>query len=118
MAALNDDRREAESRSEIVVLITTASEAEAVKIGRELVETGLAACANILPGIRSIFRWQGRVSEEREVLVIIKSKADLFQDLAGAVKRLHSYEVPEVIALPIVRGLQAYLDWIAESIRK
>jgi periplasmic divalent cation tolerance protein len=100
------------SSAEVVVLVTAPSEGEAAKIGRRVVEAGLAACANILPGIRSIFRWQGQVSEEREVLVILKTRRALFSDLAKAIKALHSYEVPEIIALPIGQGSTDYLQWI------
>lgn len=103
---------------EIVVLVTTASEEEAARIGRAAVEAQLAACANVLPGIRSIFRWEGKVSDERESLLLLKSRSDLFQELAATVKKLHSYEVPEIIALPISAGSPDYLDWLRNSTRK
>lgn len=100
------------------MFVTTASEEEAVRIARALVEAGLAACANIVPQVRSIFRWEGEVTEEREVLVILKSRADLFAKMEEAIKKMHSYSVPEIIALPIVAGSQAYLGWIQDSTRK
>jgi periplasmic divalent cation tolerance protein len=100
------------------VLVTAPSEREAGRIGRALVGAGLAACANVVPGIRSIFRWEGKVSEEREVLLIVKSRAALFPRLAAEVKRCHSYQVPEVIALPISSGTADYLAWIRKSTRK
>lgn len=106
------------SSTEVVVFVTASSEEEAASIGRRVVERGLAACANILPGIRSIFRWQGQVSEEREVLLIIKTRLALFSDLAGTVKALHSYEVPEIIALPIKQGWPDYLQWIRDVTSK
>jgi len=105
-------------RQALVVLVTAASKQEAVRIGRALVKAELAACVNLLPGIRSIFRWEGKVSEEREVLLIGKSRSDLFGRLAAEVKRLHSYKVPEVIAFPIVYGAADYLAWIEKSTRK
>jgi periplasmic divalent cation tolerance protein len=105
-------------RRAIVVLVTAASKRQAGRIGEALVGEGLAACANIVPGIRSIFRWKGKVSKEREILLIVKSRADLFGKIAAAVKRLHSYQVPEVIAFPIAQGAADYLAWIWESTRK
>lgn len=104
--------------TEVVVFVTASSEEEARMIGRRVVERRLAACANILPGIRSIFRWQGQVSEEREVLLILKTRRALFTDLAGTVKALHSYEVPEIIALSIAAGWPDYLQWIRDVTSK
>jgi periplasmic divalent cation tolerance protein len=105
-------------RQALVVLVTAASAQEAARIGRALVKAGLAACVNLLPGIRSIFRWEGKVSEEREVLLIVKSRRDLIGRLAAEVKRLHSYQVPEVIAFPVACGAADYLAWIQKSTRK
>lgn len=110
--------RSGHRRQAIVVLVTAASTQEAARIGRALVKAELAACVNLLPGIRSIFRWEGKVSEEREVLLIVKSRSDLFDRLAAAVTRLHSYKVPEVIAFPIADGTPDYLAWIRKSTRK
>ncbi len=104
--------------NEIVVFVTTASETEALRIGRAVVEQELAACANVLSAIRSVFRWEGKVSEEHECLMILKSRADLFDELAAAIKDLHSYSVPEIIAVPIQRGWPDYLRWIHEVTRK
>ncbi|HKN87151.1 MAG TPA: divalent-cation tolerance protein CutA [Nitrospiraceae bacterium] len=101
----------------IIVLVTTASEEEATTIGRTTVKQGLAACANILALKKSIFQWEGQIVEEQECLMIIKSRTDLFEELSTAVKRLHSYKVPEIIAVPIVKGLQDYLNWVIESTR-
>lgn len=97
---------------QIVVLITAGSEAEATTIARALVEKELVACVNILPGIRSIFQWEGKVTEEQEVLLMAKTVSKVFQEVAATVKSLHSYSVPEVIALPIQEGLPEYLNWI------
>ena len=103
---------------EIVVLVTAPSQKEAVRIGKAVVNAQLAACVNIVPGIRSLFRWEGAVSDESEVLMVLKSRADLFSELARTVKALHRYQVPEVIALPIVHGTPDYLAWIRQSTRK
>jgi periplasmic divalent cation tolerance protein len=102
---------------EIVVLVTAATEEEAVRIGRGVVEARLAACANVLPGVRSIFRWEGKISDEREVLLLLKTRSDLFDRLAETVKRLHTYQVPEIVALPIEFGSPDYLAWIRENTR-
>jgi len=106
---------ESQTDQEIVVFVTASSEEEATKIARALVEAGLAACGNILPAVRSIFRWEGKICDETESLIIIKSRGDLFDSLTATVKRHHSYRVPEIIALPIVRGAADYLTWIREA---
>ncbi len=101
----------------IVVFVTTGSEAEAETIAKALVEERLAACVNIISPIRSFYRWQGRVADDREWLLMIKTQADVFDALAARVHTLHSYDVPEVIALPILAGAQNYLDWIQQETR-
>jgi periplasmic divalent cation tolerance protein len=103
---------------EIVVIVTTGSEDEAGRIGQAVVEAGLAACANILPRIRSIYRWEGKVADETESLILLKSRPSLFDALEKEIKKLHSYSVPEVIALPIVKGSEKYLQWIQAETRK
>lgn len=103
---------------EIVVLVTASSQEEAGRIGHAVVEARLAACANMIPAIRSLFWWEGKVADEQEVLIILKSREDLFEELATTVKKLHSYRVPEVIAFPIVQGAKEYLAWIQNSTRK
>lgn len=99
----------------LVVFITAPNEEEAAKIGRALVEERLAACANIIPSVRSIYRWKGEVCDDSECLLVIKTLWDRFGELERRVKELHSYEVPEIIALKIVNGSQEYLDWVEES---
>jgi periplasmic divalent cation tolerance protein len=89
--------------------------AEARKIGRAVVEKELAACANIVAGVESIYRWKGKVEQAREVLVVMKTSATRLRELEREVKRLHSYDVPEFIALPIVAGSKEYLKWIGEN---
>lgn len=98
-----------------IVLVTCASAAEARGIGRSVVEKKLAACANIVPGIESIYRWKGKVERAREVLVVIKTTAQCLRQLERDVKRLHSYEVPEFVVLPIVAGSREYLKWIGQN---
>lgn len=96
----------------IVVFVTTSTEKEANKIARTLVERDLIACANLLPLNKSIFKWEGKVMEEQEVLLLLKSRRDLFEHLSLAIKQLHSYEVPEIIATPVIAGSPDYLDWV------
>lgn len=98
----------------IVVLVTTSTHEEGETIARRLVEDRLVACVNVIPNIRSVFRWEGALSQENEALMVIKSRRDRFPALVTAVKKLHSYSVPEIIALPIVEGSEEYLRWIDE----
>lgn len=100
----------------IVVLVTCGSVREAKKIARALVEKRLAACGNILEApVRSIYRWKGKVESARECLLILKTSRARFAALQAEVKRLHSYDVPEIIALPITAGSAEYLKWIGEN---
>jgi len=98
-----------------IVLVTCGSIAEARRIGRNVVEKKLAACANIVPGVESIYKWKGKVERAREVLVVIKTNANRLPELEREVKRTHSYDVPEFIVLPIVAGSRNYLAWLQES---
>ncbi len=100
---------------EIVVLVTVGSEAEATSIATELVEKRLVACVNILPGVRSIFRWEDEIIEEHEFLLVAKTVSTVFDQVASTVQALHSYSMPEVIALPIQQGLPEYLSWIGDA---
>lgn len=100
---------------EIVVFITTQTKEEAEKIGRVVVENRLAACANILPSVNSIFSWKGKICREEEALMLLKSRAPLFEKLSETVKKYHSYAVPEIIALPISAGSPDYLQWLQEN---
>ena len=100
---------------EIVVYVTAPNEDEAAGIAKALVEARLAACVNIINNIRSIYRWQDKLEDDSEVLMIIKTRRELFDLLTVEVKKLHSYEVPEIIALPISLGSEDYLKWIRES---
>ncbi len=96
----------------IVVLSTAASAEEAEKIARRLVEERLAACVNVVPGVRSFYRWQGKIENAAEWLLVIKSSRDRFEALRIAVEKLHSYEVPEAIALSVIDGARNYLNWM------
>ncbi len=96
----------------IIVLVTTASKQEAENITQRLLKEQLIACANITGPVSSLFRWSGKLEKAEEYLVFMKSRKDLFEKLAETVKALHSYEVPEIIALPIVEGSEAYLGWL------
>ncbi|MCI0444877.1 divalent-cation tolerance protein CutA [bacterium] len=100
----------------IIILSTTGSEDEASKIAEHLVSNRLAACVNIIPSITSVYRWKGEMNTDREILMIIKTDASRFEEIKSAVRNLHSYETPELIAIPIQQGLQQYLDWITESV--
>jgi periplasmic divalent cation tolerance protein len=105
-----------ETPAVIVCLITFPDEETAARVGRALVEEGLAACVNLLGGVRSIYRWKGAVSDDEEVLAIAKTTAGGFASLCARVAALHPYEVPEVIALPVERGHQPYLEWVRASV--
>jgi periplasmic divalent cation tolerance protein len=96
----------------IVVFSSCDSEEQAGRIARALVEQRLAACVNILPGIRSVYRWKGEVQEGAEWLLIIKSRRDLMDPLRVAIGKIHSYEVPELLAVPVVDGSESYLAWL------
>jgi periplasmic divalent cation tolerance protein len=98
----------------IVVYITAPNEEEAVKISCAIVGEKLAGCVNIVKGIRSIYSWQGNMEDDSEVLLIAKTQRHLFGSLESRVKELHSYTVPEIIALPVVQGSKEYLDWLRE----
>ena len=101
--------------TEYVVVFVTAPAEEAPQLAKTLVEESLVACVNIVPGLRSIYWWQGKVEDEPEVLCIMKTRSNLFESLRDRVRELHSYEVEEIIALPIVEGNPPYLDWIREN---
>ncbi len=99
----------------IVILCNCGSLDEARKVAQGLVARRHAACVNIVPGIHSIYRWQGKVEEAAEWLLIVKTQAARYAEVEATIRELHSYTTPEVIALPIAKGLPAYLDWILEE---
>ena len=96
----------------IVVLTTCNSQEQGAHLARHLIEHHLAACVNILPGARSFYRWKGEIEQAEEVVLLIKSRRDVFENLREAIGQLHSYEIPELIALPVVDGSEAYLSWL------
>ena len=101
----------------IVVFITCASVKEADKISGILLNKKLAACVNVLPGIRSKFRWKDKIEKAKEVLVMAKTRKSKFAAIDKEVRRVHSYDVPEIIALPITSGSKNYTNWIEDSVR-
>ena len=104
--------------NKIVVLVTCGSAKEARRIARAVVQQRMAACANIVATpVQSVYRWKGRVESAKEFLLIIKTTQSRFAKLKVEVKRLHSYDVPEIIALPIAAGGIDYLNWISESVK-
>lgn len=97
------------------IVIVTCSQKEAKTIAQAVVGKKLAACVNILPNITSIYTWKGKIEEDQESLLIMKTRKDLFSQLSRQIKSIHSYDVPEIIFLPILEGNQAYLNWIEEA---
>ena len=98
-----------------LVLSTCSSAEEAEKIARTLVEARVAACVNIVPGMRSIYRWKGAIEDASEVLLLIKTRLERLPEVETLIRRTHSYELPEIVVLPVESGLPAYLGWIAEE---
>jgi periplasmic divalent cation tolerance protein len=96
----------------VIVMVTTASKQEAEKIAQRLLDERLIACANIIGPVSSLFHWSGKTEHAEEYLIFMKSRKDLFEKLEKAVNALHSYEVPEILVIPIVGGSKAYLDWL------
>jgi periplasmic divalent cation tolerance protein len=96
----------------IVVFITAPTSDKGEEIARALVTEGVAACASIIPRITSIYSWDGKICQDEEVLIVVKSRGSLFPAIRDRVKSLHSYDVPEIISLPIIDGLPDYLDWL------
>ena len=104
--------------SAIIVFMTAPSPDKANEIAHALVNEKLAACATIIPRVQSLYWWEGKINRDEEVLIIAKSQHTLFPEIMQRVKSLHSYEVPEIISLPIIDGLPAYLDWLKNVIKK
>ena len=104
------------SSPHLLIYVTCGSEDNAREIANTLVQEKLAACVNILPSVHSIYRWQGQVEAANEFLLLIKSRREAFSALRERVCILHHYELPELIAVPIVAGLEPYLHWITESV--
>ena len=101
----------------VVVLVTTPTAESAAEIARALVEEGLAACGNVVPAIRSIYRWAGEVHDDAEALLVLKTERRLVPDLKNRLPPLHPYQVPELLVLAVEDGLAPYLEWVAGSVR-
>jgi len=98
----------------VVVIVTVGTEQKGIEIGKALIEERLAACVNLLKGVRSLFLWKGSLTEDQEILMLIKTRRSIFPKLMDRVVELHPYQVPEIIALPVVEGSSSYLQWVAE----
>ena len=107
--------RDRQMTETVVVLVTAPSAEKAAEIARTLVEEKLAACGNVIPGIRSIYAWEGTVHDDQEALLVLKAPRKRLQELSDRVVALHPYEVPEVIGLPIEGGNERYIDWIIQT---
>ena len=104
--------------SETVTFATCKDRRQAAAIAKTLVREKLAACVNLVPNVSSIYSWKGKIEEGREVLLVIKSRAAHSKRLAARIRQLHSYEVPEIIALPVVDGSEAYLGWLEHELKE
>ena len=102
----------------IQVITTTDSREEADRIAEKLVDSRLAGCVQVVGPIRSRYRWKGEVEEAEEWLCIVKTKRDLYPEVEAAVRRVHSYEVPEILGVPVVEGSKSYLDWLEAELKK
>ena len=99
-----------------IVLVSAGSEEQAETLAHDLVEQRLAACVSVVGGVCSTYRWQGQVTRDQEFLLVIKSRAERFEALRDRILELHSYETPEILALPVVDGESRYLEWLRESV--
>jgi periplasmic divalent cation tolerance protein len=100
----------------LVIFVTAPNQEEAMSLAEACVCERLVACVNLIPAIESVYRWEGKVAKDSEVLLIMKTTAERFEDLARRVQELHSYETPEIIALKIEQGSNAYLEWLSQSV--
>jgi periplasmic divalent cation tolerance protein len=107
----------ADQSEPIVVLITAANGEEATRLAEMLVGAHLAACVQILPEMESVYRWQGKIERQSEVLLIVKTTREKFADVEREVRLLHSYDTPEIVALPVVAGSTAYMNWLAAAVK-
>ena len=104
--------------AEHILAVTTAGDEEtAADLARALVERRIVACVNIVPRVRSVYRWQGAIEDEAECVLLMKTRADRYEDLASALAELHPYDVPELIVVPIEKGSAAYLGWVDDQLR-
>ena len=110
---MSDDASDA-----IIVFMTASNGEEAARLADMLVGAHLAACVQILPEMESVYRWQGKIERAAEILLLAKTTKSKFEDLEREVRALHSYDTPEIIAVPVVAGSASYLDWLIESTKK
>jgi periplasmic divalent cation tolerance protein len=101
----------------ILVISTCAAEADAERLARALLDARLAACVNVVPGVRSFYHWKGEIESAAEFMLIIKTSRDLFPVLLAEIEKLHPYEVPELLALPVLAGAENYLSWLESNLR-
>jgi periplasmic divalent cation tolerance protein len=113
--ALLDHLRDRDMSETVVVFVTAPSADKAAEIARALVEEKLAACGNVIPAVRSIYRWEGKVHDEAEALLVLKAPRKRLQELSDRVEQLHPYDLPEVIGIPIEGGSEKYIDWIIQT---
>lgn len=102
----------------IVVITTVGTEEQANLIARELVARRQAACVNIFPGVRSIYRWKGKICKDGELLLVVKTLEEEFESVAATIRELHNYELPEILSFHVTRGEKGFLDWIVASVDK
>jgi periplasmic divalent cation tolerance protein len=104
-------------KTHIIVLVTAPSKEEAEKIAHSLLNERLIACANIIGPVHSLFWWQDKIDKAQEHIILMKTRKDLFSKLSEKVKSLHSYQIPEIIAMPIVEGFKPYMEWLESSLK-
>lgn len=102
----------------VVIMVTASGRRECRKIARRLIDQKLAACVNITTPVQSVYRWEGKVVQEKEFLMLIKTTRDLFPEIKTEISLIHSYHTPEIVCLPIIDGSSNYLQWISDSVRK
>jgi periplasmic divalent cation tolerance protein len=102
----------------VVILVTAASRRECRKIARHLVEAKLAACVNISQAVESVYWWEGKLTQEKEFVMLIKSSRELFAEIKTEIAKIHSYHTPEIVCLPIIEGSRNYLQWISDSLKQ
>jgi len=103
------------SREYVIIFVTCADHAQAESLAGSVLQQHLAACVNIVDSVISVFHWQSRCERTQEVLLMMKTRRELFEDVRRVIREGHSYDVPEIIAVPIVAGDEAYLDWVAQQ---
>ena len=112
---MNEEKALRNGEEFCIVLMTAGSEEEGARIAKSLVERGLCACVNLIPKVRSIYRWEGAVQDDAEILLIAKTTKDRLQALSDHVAEAHSYDVPEALAISVEKGRASYLEWLAEN---